>query len=162
MHIHSRSHADKKGMQCLPKLVRKPSLDMSPPAIVRHEQADFIKDNALAVIHQQPQQPASKQQPDSMDKPDFGKVPEYLKAAKLKLQQDKAAKEEEQRVRAQQVTLLHVSRASLKRHFRGREICMLNFRQLGWLSHSATQNWRSDECYDCNLELPETEMSCYS
>lgn len=38
-----------------------------------------------------------------MDKPDYGKVPEYLKAAKLKLQHDKEAKLEAERKQVQQV-----------------------------------------------------------
>ena len=114
---------------------------MSPPAIVRQEQADFIKDNALAVIHQQPQQTAGTEKSRSIDKPGFGKVPEYLKAAKLKLQQDKAAKEQEQRVRAQQVSLLHVCKASVKHWWTYRELCTQScVRYTSQLVHSATQS----------------------
>ncbi len=88
---------------------------MSPPPLVRHKPADYIKDNALAVIHQQ-SQGAPSAPSRSIDKADYGKVPEYLKAAKLKLQQDAAIKQEEQRVQAQQVSFFSSKSVTSKRH----------------------------------------------
>lgn len=74
------------------------------PAQKEHENTDFIKSNALEIIHKQ-SPVVSAEQPRSIDKPDYGKVPEYLKEAKLKLQQEKAAKEEQEKMRIQQVSL---------------------------------------------------------
>ena len=101
-------HAEPEERQRSTKLIRKPFLDMSSPLFAKHDQEDFIKGNALDVIHQQSQKPPIKEQQRSTDKPDYGKIPLYLKAAKMKLQQDRAAKEEEERIKAQQVRLLRM------------------------------------------------------
>ena len=102
----------------IPRMPRKPQLDMASPPPPEPKDTDFIKENALAAMHVHLSCKQSDTTARSVDKPDYGKVPEYLKATKLKLKQDKMAKEEEQRIIMQQVApsgcvMMHKSKIQL-------------------------------------------------
>lgn len=88
-------NAARQGEKCF-KAVRKPSLDMSSPAPLVYPDKQFIRQNALEMIHSHPShyaQPALQY----LTKPGYGKVPQYLKEAKSKLHREKVAKEEAER-----------------------------------------------------------------
>jgi len=84
------------------KAKRKLPLDMSPPPEVQHASQDFIVVNALDTIRAKPKA-VNVEEPRYVCKREYGQIPKYLTEAKLKIQNEKQAKESAEALRIRQV-----------------------------------------------------------
>lgn len=96
------------------RLLRKAPLDVERPASVQAADTDFVRFNALRVIHHQPAEVIEVKE-YYLAKPDYGQVPEYLMQAKRKLEEERKNRDAAEARRAQEVRTFQLSSsASLK------------------------------------------------
>jgi hypothetical protein len=77
-------------------------LDMNPPAEVQHSDRDFIAVNALETIRAK-SRAVDVEEPRYMCKQEYGQIPKYLTEAKLKIRNEKEAKQSAEALQIQQV-----------------------------------------------------------
>jgi len=101
---------------------------MAPPPEIQHVEENFIVVNALDTIRAKPRG-VEGEEPRYVCKPEYGQVPKYLTAAKLKIQNEKLARERAEALKIQQVchcstpfllfpTITQLGRTSAQKHHR--------------------------------------------